>query len=81
MLEIAFEGNHFQNFLGEHAPRPHRKGGVMWELLVDTVGRSPSNGAFLQALAVNPFLGRFIIRTVARGDYTCRQWEEPVTTM
>ena len=34
----------------------------MWELLVDTVGRSPSNGAFLQALAVNPFLGRFIIR-------------------
>ena len=34
----------------------------------------------IQALGVNPFPSRFIIRTVPRGDFTRRQWEEPITT-
>ena len=34
----------------------------------------------IQALGVNPFPSRFIIRTVPRGDFTRRRWEEPITT-
>ena len=34
----------------------------------------------IQALGVNPFLSRFIIRTVPRGDFARRRWEEPITT-
>ena len=34
----------------------------------------------IQALGVNPFPSRFIIRTVPRGDYARRRWEEPITT-
>ena len=34
----------------------------------------------IQALGVNPFPSRFIIRTVPRGDFARRQWEEPITT-
>ena len=34
----------------------------------------------IQALGVNPFPSRFIIRTVPRGDFACRRWEEPITT-
>ena len=34
----------------------------------------------IQALGVNPFPSRFIIRTVPRGDFALRQWEEPITT-
>ena len=34
----------------------------------------------IQALGVNPFPSRFIIRTVLRGDFTRRRWEEPITT-
>ena len=33
----------------------------------------------IQALGVNPFPSRFIIRTVPRGDFARRQWEEPIT--
>ena len=32
----------------------------------------------IQALGVNPFPNRFIIRTVPRGDFACRRWEEPI---
>ena len=34
----------------------------------------------IQALGVNPFPSRFIIRSVPRGDFAHRQWEEPITT-
>ena len=34
----------------------------------------------IQALGVNPFPSRFIIRTVPRGDFARRRWEEPFTT-
>ena len=33
----------------------------------------------IQALEVNPFPNRFIIRRVPRGDFARRQWEEPIT--
>ena len=33
----------------------------------------------IQALGVNPFPSRFIIRTVPRGDFARRRWEEPIT--
>ena len=33
----------------------------------------------IQALEVNPFPRRVIIRTVPRGDFVRRQWEEPIT--
>ena len=34
----------------------------------------------IQALGVNHFPSRFIIRTVPRGDFARRRWEEPITT-
>ena len=34
----------------------------------------------IQTLGVNPFPSRFIIRTVPRGDFARRRWEEPITT-
>ena len=34
----------------------------------------------IQALGVNPFPSRFIIRTVPREDFARRRWEEPITT-
>ena len=34
----------------------------------------------IQALGVNPFPSRFIIRTVPRGDFARRRWEEPIAT-
>ena len=34
----------------------------------------------IQALGVNPFPSRIIIRTVPRGDFARRRWEEPITT-
>ena len=34
----------------------------------------------IQALGVNPFPSRFIIRTVPRGDFARRRWEELITT-
>ena len=34
----------------------------------------------IPALGVNPFPSRFIIRTVPRGDFARRRWEEPITT-
>ena len=34
----------------------------------------------IQALGVNPFPSRFIIRTVPRGDFALRQGEEPIIT-
>ena len=34
----------------------------------------------IQALGVNPFPSRFIIRTVPRGDFSRLRWEEPITT-
>ena len=34
----------------------------------------------IQALGVNPFPSRFIIRTVPRGDFARRRWKEPITT-
>ena len=34
----------------------------------------------IQAPGVNPFPSRFIIRTVPRGDFARRRWEEPITT-
>ena len=34
----------------------------------------------IQALGVNPFPSGFIIRTVPRGDFARRRWEEPITT-
>ena len=34
----------------------------------------------IQALGVNPFPSRFIIRTVPRGDFARQRWEEPITT-
>ena len=34
----------------------------------------------IQALGVNPFPSRFIIRTVPRGHFARRRWEEPITT-
>ena len=40
----------------------------------------PSPIQALQALGVNPFPSRFIIRTVPRGDFARRRWEEPITT-
>ena len=33
----------------------------------------------IQALEVNPFPSRFIIRMVTRGDFVRQQWEEPIT--
>ena len=33
-----------------------------------------------QALGVNPFPSRFIVRTVPRGDLARRRWKEPITT-
>ena len=33
----------------------------------------------IQALGVNPFPSRFIIRTFPRGDFARRRWEEPIT--
>ena len=33
----------------------------------------------IQALGVNSFPSRFIIRTVPRGDFARRRWEEPIT--
>ena len=35
----------------------------------------------IQALGVNPFPSRFIIRTVPRGDFARRRWEGPITTI
>ena len=35
--------------------------------------------SFIQALGVNPLPSRFTIRTVPRGDFGRRRWEEPVT--
>ena len=32
----------------------------------------------IQALGANPFPSRFIIRTVPRGDFARRRWEEPM---
>ena len=34
----------------------------------------------IQALGVNPFPSRFIIRRVPRGDFARRRWEGPITT-
>ena len=34
----------------------------------------------IHALGVNPFPSRFIIRTLPRGDFARRRWEEPITT-
>ena len=34
----------------------------------------------IQALGVNHFPSRFIIRTLPRGDFARRRWEEPITT-
>ena len=34
----------------------------------------------IQARGANPFPSRFIIRTVPRGDFARRRWEEPITT-
>ena len=34
----------------------------------------------IQALGVNPFPSRFIIRTVSGGDFARPRWEEPITT-
>ena len=34
----------------------------------------------IQALGVDPFPSRCIIRTVPRGDFARQQWEEPITT-
>ena len=34
----------------------------------------------IQALGVNPLPSRFIIRTIPRGDFANRRWEEPITT-
>ena len=34
----------------------------------------------IQALGVNPFPSRFIIRTVPRGEFARRRWEAPITT-
>ena len=34
----------------------------------------------IQALGASPFPRRFIIRTVPRGDFARRRWEEPITT-
>ena len=34
----------------------------------------------IKALGANPFPSRFIIRTVPRGDFARRRWEEPITT-
>ena len=62
--KLQLKAFQFQNFLGEHALRPHRKGGVMWELLVDTVSRSPSKlmepPSPVQARRVNRFPSRLI---------------------
>ena len=52
-----------------------------------SINHSPRTGAHqmeppspIQALGVNPFPSRFIIRTVPRGDFARRRWEEPITT-
>ena len=34
----------------------------------------------IQVIGVNPFPSRVIIRTVPRGEFAHRQWEEPITT-
>ena len=34
----------------------------------------------IQALGVNPFPSRFVTRTVPKGDFARRRWEEPITT-
>ena len=52
-------------------------------LLVNTLGTGAHQmepPSPIQALGVNPFPSRFIIRTVLRGDFARRQWEEPITT-
>ena len=48
--------------------------------LVWTVAHQMEPPSPIQALGVNPFPSRFINRTVPRGDFPRRQWEEPVTT-
>ena len=52
-----------------------------------TFEMTPGSGAHqmeppspIQALGVNPFPSRFIIRTVPRGEFARRRWEEPITT-
>ena len=51
-----------------------------------SVFQSLSAGAYqmeppspIQALGVNPFPSRFIIRPVPRGDFERQRWEEPIT--
>ena len=53
-----------------------------WSVLLLTIaGAHQMEPPFpIQALGVNPFPSRFIIRTVPRGDFKRRQWEEPITT-
>ena len=67
---IFYQGNSFFRLpfflmlIGSNAPEAHQM--------------EPSSP--IQALRVNPFPSRFIIRTVPRGDVARRQWKEPITT-
>ena len=47
-----------------------------------SLNRSPSKEppSPVQAVGVNPFPSKFIIRTFPRGHFARRQWEEPITT-
>ena len=64
---------------------PHRSFTVdidytVYHLLVKTGAHQMEPPSPIQALGVNPFQSRFIIRTVPRGDFARRRWEEPITT-
>ena len=50
--------------------------------VVSSGAHEPEPISPIQALGVNPFRGRFIIRTrtVPRGGFARRRWEEPIAT-
>ena len=50
--------------------------------VVSSGAHDPEPISPIQALGVNTFRGRFIIRTrtVPRGGFARRQWEEPIAT-
>ena len=58
-------------------PKPHQSTHFLYTTAGAHQMEPPSP---IQALGVNPFPTRFIIRTVPRGDFARRRWEEPITT-
>ena len=74
-VQREIENNAYAKFSGS-------KQGALWEMwkwrMTEAHQMEPPSP--IQSLGVNPFPSRFIIRTVPRGDFARRRWEEPITT-